>query len=62
MRTELLNRDDLADRLKVRPETINRWLARGMIPGPVTIKGTRWYDYRATVKALLTFSKAMLAG
>lgn len=50
--TELLTADELADRLRVRPNTIREWSRRGLIPkiqlSPKVIR----YDHGAVLAAL----------
>ena len=54
--SELLTADELADRLKVRPDTVRSWSRQGRIPAiRITHKVVR-FDFDAVVKALASAS------
>ena len=60
--TDLLTADELAERLKVQPETIRGWARRGLIPriqfSPKVIR----YDLAAAVEHARKNEAACLAG
>ena len=50
--TELLTADELAERLKVPPQTVRNWASRGTIPAVRITRRIRRFDLADVMRAL----------
>lgn len=52
--TDLLTAEELADRLRIRPDTVRTWSRRGLIPKVQLSRKVIRFDLKAVVDAMAT--------